>query len=84
MFENAHIRKKKTGILHTQYRDNTFEILKTRHDNFYFKKAIDTKNKMYTTMNYEGILENPLQPNLIIYGKRRKVNESSKPKCKCI
>jgi hypothetical protein len=67
--------RKKTSVMQTQYRDNTFEILKARHDNFSFKKAIDTKNKMFKTMNFEGILEHPLQPNLIIYGKTRKYNE---------
>ena len=72
MFEMAFQRKKHSAALQNQYRDNTFEILKTRHDNFSFKKAIDTKNKMYSTMNFEGILEHPLQPNLIIYGKKRK------------
>lgn len=77
MFEMAFGRPKKSSPLQPQYRDNTFEILKARHDNFSFKKAIDTKNKMYNTMNFEGILEHPLQPNLIIYGKKRRVYESS-------
>mmetsp|Transcript_26225 Transcript_26225/g.26126 ORF Transcript_26225/g.26126 Transcript_26225/m.26126 type:complete len:110 (-) Transcript_26225:854-1183(-) len=26
---------------------------------------------MYKTMNFEGILEHPLQPNLVIYGRKR-------------
>lgn len=77
MFEMA-IRKKEKAKnkLHmaSQYRDNTFEILKARHDNFSFNKAIDTKNKMFKTMHFEGILKHPLQPNMIIYGKKRLVD----------
>lgn len=39
--------------------------------------AIETKNKMYKTMHFENILQHPLKPNLIIYGKTRKYEVDS-------
>ena len=57
--------KKNKYPLLAEFRSTVLDII------FVLSKAIDAKNKMYKTMNFEGILEHPLQPNLVIYGKKR-------------
>lgn len=52
------------------YRDITFDTLKERHDNFFFDKAIETKNIVHDTMHFQGILRQPNNPNLILFSKQ--------------
>ncbi|CAI2363998.1 unnamed protein product [Moneuplotes crassus] len=49
-------------------------------DNFSFKKAIDMKNKMYDTMNLEGILKHPLKPKVVIhdFDDKKRLTKKSK------
>ena len=49
------------------YRENSIDVQKNRHDNFSFKKAINTKNSVYGTMHFEGILRHPHKPNMVLY-----------------
>lgn len=44
--------------------------MKERHDNFFFDKAIETKNKIHDTMHFQGILKNPNTPKLILFQKQ--------------
>ena len=37
------------------YKDITFDNLKQRHDNFFFEKAIKTKNEYFDTIHFKGI-----------------------------
>ena len=51
----------------TFYRDNTFDVLRNRHDNFYFKKIIETRKEFYDKMfTLEGILAHPTAPKFQI------------------
>ena len=49
------------------YRDINFDTLRDRHDNFQFQKVLQTKNKIHDTMHFQGILDNPTTPKLILF-----------------
>ena len=52
------------------YKDITFDNLKQRHDNFFFEKAIKTKNEYFDTMHFKGIFKNPNTPKIILFQKQ--------------
>ncbi|CDW89552.1 UNKNOWN [Stylonychia lemnae] len=60
---------KESKLLRKHYRDITFDTLKNRHDNFFFEKVLQTKNQIYDTMHFKGILKNPNTPKLILFQK---------------
>ena len=44
--------------------------MKERHDNFCFEKVLQTKNQVYNTMHFTGIIEKPNNPNQIFFMKQ--------------
>ena len=67
---NTAATSKNDGNMFTKhYKDITFDTLKERHDNFSFEKVLTTKNQVYNTMHFTGIIEKPNNPNLILFMK---------------
>lgn len=60
----------KTSLFRMHYRDINFDTLRDRHDNFSFQKVIDMKNKLNDTMHFQGILQNPTTPKLILFQRQ--------------
>jgi hypothetical protein len=44
------------------YRDVDFDVMKLRHDNFSFRQAVEAKNKLFNTLHFKGILNEPHNP----------------------
>ena len=55
------------NVYRKHYKDITFDTLKERHDNFFFEKVIDVKNKFNDTMHFSGILKHPNTPSMIVF-----------------
>ena len=68
--------KSETHPMRRFYRNITFDTLKERHDNFSFNKSIKTKNVMNDTMHFQGILDNPTDPKLVVYPRVGGVTEN--------
>lgn len=69
---------KDKNVFTRHYKDITFDTLKERHDNFCFEKVLQTKNQVYNTMHFTGIIEKPNNPNLILFmkqGNQDKLNQ---------
>lgn len=70
VLSNTAATRANNGNVFTQhYKDITFDTLKERHDNFSFEKVLATKNQVYNTMHFTGIIERPNNPNLILFMK---------------
>jgi len=59
------------NVFTKHYKDITFDTLKERHDNFCFEKVLQTKNQVYNTMHFTGIIERPNNPNQILFLKNQ-------------
>ena len=46
----------------SHYKMINFDTLKERHDNFSFEKAIETKGKVYDTLHFQGLYNDPSNP----------------------
>ena len=57
-------------VFNRHYKDITFDTLKERHDNFCFEKVLQTKNQIYDTMHFTGIVERPNNPSLVLFKKQ--------------
>jgi hypothetical protein len=55
--------------LRQYYRNITFDTLKERHDNFSFNKVIRTKQVFNDTIHFQGLLDRPTDPKLVVYKK---------------
>ena len=55
--------------LRQYYRNITFDTLKERHDNFSFNKVIRTKQVLNDTIHFQGLLDRPTDPKLVVYKK---------------
>ena len=49
------------------YRNINFDTLKERHDNFSFNKAVRTNQELNDTMAFQGLLEDPTDPKIVIF-----------------
>ncbi|CDW77779.1 ubiquitin conjugating enzyme e2 [Stylonychia lemnae] len=58
------------------YREINYESIQKMQNNFFFQKAIQTKNQLYDTMHFNGILENPNTPKLILFKKQGPTHSS--------
>jgi len=72
-FELAYPHKSPTKAIQT-YKPINFDTLKHRHDNFSFEKAIETKHLVYDTLHFQDMIENQLNPNLILLQKKKQTS----------
>ena len=71
MLANTAASTQNQGNIFTKhYKDITFDTLKERHDNFSYEKVLRTKNQVYNTMHFTGIIERPNNPNMLLFMKQ--------------